>query len=308
MPKIQYLDPRLSTNTLSIIETANTIIDEYSAQGFDLTLRQLYYQFVARDFIPNKQSEYKRLGEIVNNGRLTGLIDWDAITDRTRHLRQLSYWQNPESVIDSAAYSYRLDKWSTQDTRIEVWIEKDALVGVISNVCDELEIPYFSCRGYVSQSEMWAAAMRVRKWSLRRGQETLFLHLGDHDPSGIDMSRDIEDRIRMFLAPDGLEDKFDIRRIALNRDQIDRYNPPPNPAKTTDSRFASYIQHYGAESWELDALEPAMMADLIREVALEYRDVGAWNETVDAEQEAKATIREIGNRFDEIQEFIARPV
>ena len=90
MPKITYKEYRLKQASLDIINQANQIIREYSAQGFDLTLRQLYYQFVSRDLIPNSQREYKRLGSIINKGRLAGLVDWNAIVDRTRNLRGLT--------------------------------------------------------------------------------------------------------------------------------------------------------------------------------------------------------------------------
>ena len=74
---------KFRASSLAIIDQANEIIDEYQADGYDLTLRQLYYQFVARNLIPNSQSEYNKLGTAINNGRLAGLIDWDAIKDRT---------------------------------------------------------------------------------------------------------------------------------------------------------------------------------------------------------------------------------
>src|SRR5512139_1588276 len=161
MPKVCYVPKSFSSNSMSIIEKANEIIAEYARLGFDLTLRQLYYQFVSRALIPNKDTEYKRLGSIINDARLAGLIDWDAITDRTRNLRSLSHWDDPGDIIYSAARSYHINRWEDQEYRVEVWIEKDALVGVIEGVCTDLDIPYFSCRGYTSQSEMWAAAQRL---------------------------------------------------------------------------------------------------------------------------------------------------
>jgi hypothetical protein len=84
MPIIKYKDFNFRSASLSVIELANSIIAEYQAQGYDLTLRQLYYQFVARGIIPNSDAEYKKLGSVINDGRLAGLIDWDSITDRTR--------------------------------------------------------------------------------------------------------------------------------------------------------------------------------------------------------------------------------
>jgi hypothetical protein len=218
--RIQYdfFDRKFSESFKDTVAMANTIIREYTKAGFDLTLRQLYYQFVARGYIKNKDTEYKRLGGIINDGRLAGMIDWDAITDRTRYLRQLSHWDKPEDVIRSAACSYRTRKWADQPERVEVWIEKDALIGVIQPVCESLDVPYFSCRGYVSQSEMWAAAQRIQAYYEmygRQSQRTTIIHLGDHDPSGIDMTRDIEDRISLFLGNsyDLPWKLFDVQRI-----------------------------------------------------------------------------------------------
>lgn len=146
MPRIKYQNIKISPDRLAIINKANEIIEEYEAQGFDLTLRQLYYQFVARDIIPNKQQEYKRLGDIVADGRLAGLIDWDAIVDRTRNLRVRGHWSQPSDIVSAVARQYHIDMWKGQTYRPEVWIEKDALVGVIAGVCEELDVPYFSAR------------------------------------------------------------------------------------------------------------------------------------------------------------------
>lgn len=293
MPKIKYVDKAFRQPALDIIDKANEIINEYKAQGFKLTLRQLYYQFVARDLIPNKQSEYKRLGGIISDGRLAGLIDWLAIEDRTRNLQSLSTWSSPEDIIDASAQSYREDKWADQRTRIEVWIEKDALAGVFADVCEELEVPYFSCRGYTSQSEMWVAAMRLRRYE-RIGQETVILHFGDHDPSGIDMSRDIKDRLYQFNSD------VDVRRIALSMDQIEQYTPPPNPAKEIDPRFVGYQQQYGDESWELDALEPSVLADLVRDNVNTIIDQNKWDESLDEEQTNKDRLTLVKQNWDDI--------
>lgn len=274
MAKICYEPRNFTADTLALIAKANVIVAEYVAQGYDMTLRQLYYQFVSRGFLPNQQKSYNRLASIVNDARLAGLMDWDRIVDRTRNLKSLSHWTDPAQIVAAVAEQFRVDLWDTQPHRVEVWIEKDALVGVIENVCEEFDVPYFSCRGYTSQSEMWAAAMRFvkRKQTARpgqtgpkRGQNTIVLHFGDHDPSGLDMSRDIERRITMFCDHHGAYGAFELRRLALNMDQVREYDPPPNPAKSSDARFAGYQQEHGNESWELDALEPTVIGALIRD-------------------------------------------
>ena len=165
----QFIEKSFATASLDIIRQANAIIRDYAAQGFRLTLRQLYYQFVARDLIPNTQRSYKRLGNIISDARLAGLVDWDAIEDRTRNLESNPHWDDPAAIIAAAARSFRLDKWETQPCRVEVWIEKEALVGVIERICRNLDVDYFACRGYVSQSEQHAAGKRFAGY-LQDGQ------------------------------------------------------------------------------------------------------------------------------------------
>lgn len=276
MPKIEYVPRRFSDKSLAIIENANTIIEEYQKQGFELTLRQLYYQFVSRDLITNTQREYKNLGSIVNDARLAGLIDWDTIIDRTRNLEKNPQWHNAQQFLRSVIPQFQVDRWENQPNRVEVWIEKDALIGVIEKICQRHDVAYFSCRGYTSQSEMWSAAQRLIEYT-DNGQELTILHLGDHDPSGKDMTRDIQSRLELFGA------RVDVRRIALNMSQVRTYNPPPNPCKITDSRAEGYIAEFGTKSWELDALEPQVIADLIQDNLKELRDNDLWQSTIKSE-------------------------
>lgn len=265
--KRAYIDKKFRKSSLTMIEQANEIVEEYQGQGYDLTLRQLYYQFVARDLLPNTIQSYDRLGALISNARLAGLVDWTAIEDRTRSLHKLPSWDSPSDIVEACASQYREDLWRNQPKLIEVWVEKEALAGVFQRVCDELRVPLFSCRGYVSQSAMWRAAMR----HIRGGKRVKILHFGDHDPSGLDMTRDIKDRLETFGS---LADVF---RIALNLDQIEEYGPPPNPAKTTDARYAAYQAQYGDESWELDALEPAVLSQLVEDNVLLVRDQTLWD-------------------------------
>jgi len=278
MPRIAYQEWSPRPETLDLIDKANDIIREYMEEGFDLTLRQLYYQMVARDYIPNTQREYKNLGAAINNGRLAGLIDWYSIIDRTRNLRGIKTWGSPSELIDENIKSFAIDLWKNQPCHIEVWVEKDALVDVIAKACSSHRVDHFSCRGYTSQSELWTAARRLARHEFE-GQETLIIHLGDHDPSGIDMTRDIEARLHMFGA------NTEIKRIALNMDQVEEQSPPPNPAKITDSRIKGYIRQYGRESWELDALSPAYLVGIIEDTIATYIDWDVWEQDAAKEEE-----------------------
>ena len=290
MPKIEYQEYKPRKRSQAIITIANGIISEYAAEGMRLTLRQLYYQFVARDYIPNKQKEYDNLGAIISKARLGGLIDWNAIEDRTRNLVSNSHWRTPGHIIRAAREGFMLDHWKGQPFRVEVWIEKEALVGVIADICNDLDVPYFACRGYVSQSEMWAAAMRLQGYADKR-QAPVILHLGDHDPSGIDMTRDIAARQELFGG------SLDIRRIALNMDQVEKYAPPPNPAKLTDSRCGAYIDEYGPESWELDALEPRVLKALITEHVEGLRNAEIYQKQLKLEDRFKSVLKKVEDNW-----------
>jgi hypothetical protein len=170
------------------------------------------------------------------------------------------------------------------------WIEKDALVGIIQGICHELDVPYLSCRGYTSQSEMWNSAMRLRGL-MRKGLIPVIFHLGDHDPSGKDMTRDIVDRLELFMGGVKLE------RLALNMDQIEEFNPPPSPAKLTDSRCLAYIAEFGDDSWELDALEPAVINGLIRTAVTALIDPLKWRSRERKRRDGRRKLQAIADNW-----------
>lgn len=305
--KIAYESWKPGADALRDVARAEQICLDYEAQGYDLTLRQLYYQFVARGWIPNTVRSYKRLGDIVNKGRLAGLLDWDHIVDRTRSLKSVGHWNSPAQIMRGAANSFRLDKWADQPTRVEVWVEKEALAGVIERVADLNDVPWFSCRGYVSQSELWGASQRIADYMLKgEGQNVVVLHLGDHDPSGIDMTRDINDRLMMFLSGHVSfpEEKLEVRRIALNADQVTLYSPPPNPTKLEDSRAKAYIAEHGMQSWELDALDPATLGALIQDHLDGIRDDELYAAQVADEDQHRAQLTEAAGRWAEVVDFL----
>ena len=293
MPLIQYEQWSPRAATLDTIERANQIIAAYQEQGFDLTVRQLYYQFVARDWIENSERSYKNMVKVIDRGRKAGLIDWEAIVDRTRNLRANPHWDHAAEIIRSAANQFRFDLWADQSYQVEVWIEKDALIGVIEDICRQWDVPFFACRGYNSQSEQWRAGRRFRE-AERAGKVPVVLHLGDHDPSGLDMTDDNESRLRVFAETD-----VAVQRIALNRNQIDRFNPPPNPAKMEDSRAKDYVRLHGGESWELDALEPQVIVDLIDSAISQIVDIKKWEARLAEQQTARGELREIAQRYEE---------
>lgn len=318
MAKIAYIWKRFNAEDTQLIADAEAICNEYARQGYDLTLRGLYYRLVARDLIPhtrlylkdargkwykhpegttNAEPNYKWIGRVLNDARMAGLIDWDHLIDSTRNLQRLSTWESPSDIINGALYSYRENHWEGQPEYVEVWVEKEALASIIGRACDTWQVPYFACRGYTSVSEMHVAAMRLRRHE-DMGQKVTVIHCGDHDPSGIDMTRDIRDRLETFGC------RATVDRIALNMDQIEQYQPPPNPAKTTDSRFEDYEALYGDESWELDALDPATLDELVQEAIQEHLDRDLYDERVEDEERNKRDLETAAERWDEVVTFL----
>lgn len=298
-------------SSLEIVARAAIICADYASQGYSLTLRQLYYQFVSRGWIANNDREYKRLGGIIDDARMAGLLDWDWIVDRTRTLRALPVWGTPHNDGETSAHAFiqsvipqfRTPLWDTQSGRMEVWIEKDALIDVIKRPAERFRMPYFASRGYNSQSNAWAAARRIEGYFDKGAKWVTILHLGDHDPEGLDMTRDIGARFKTFMRGDGFaqeSETFEIRRIALNMNQVEQYNPPPNPAKPTSSRYDTYVESWGETCWELDALDPPTIDALITgEIEAELDQV-AWEEAEKREAAGTALLANVSAHWKDV--------
>lgn len=290
--KQKYQDIKFNNATLALIATMLGVVEDYTAQGFTLTVRQLYYQLVARDIIPNTEKSYKRVTGIVNDARIAGLMDWDAIEDRTRAFVRRTRWRNGEQILQAASDSYHMDMWENQEKRVFVIIEKEALVGVLEPTCNEWDVPILAARGYPSGTVLREFAVKDILPALKHRQTAVIIHLGDHDPSGLDMSRDLRDRMALFsFWP------VELKRIALNMDQIEERKPPPNPAKVTDSRFETYARQFGNESWELDALPPQYLVDLVGAEIKTHCRAAEWAVRREEIEDIQHRIRELAEGF-----------
>lgn len=256
-----------------------------------MTLRQLYYQLVSRDIIPNAQSEYSKLSTLLTEARMYGLIDWDSIEDRIRKPKKASEWKNIPDIVQSAIASYRRNRWIDQDNYLEVWVEKDALSGVLEPITRKYHVNLMVNRGYSSASAMHDASLRLKRQE-QNGKTCYILYLGDHDPSGMDMVRDIKDRLTTFGCT------VEVKRIALNMDQIQSFNPPPNPAKITDPRAKKYIQEFGETSWELDALSPRDLNELLDTEIGELIDREKYNQVCRLEEWERQKLSEVADEIE----------
>jgi hypothetical protein len=312
------LTSNLHRGTRRAIDQINEIIDEYQAQGFVLSVRQIFYQLVARDLIKNTHKEYKRIGQIICSGRDAGLIDWEAIEDRTREVQTHASWESPEDRIERAAASFQRDLWEDQPYRPEIWIEKAALIGVIEPVCDRYRVPYYATRGNNSQTMQHEAGQRFAEY-IEDDLTPVVLFLSDHDPKGLDMHRDNIERLRIYATPNsgytqggadmhyGLIERSDIevRRLGLTMEQVRLYNPPPNIAKESDTTTEAYKAAVGTdECWELDALRPDVIQTLIENELVSMIEANEWNEAGKQEDEERALLKSVAKNWAKVEKLL----
>jgi len=285
----EFVSHNFRKDALDLIETCDQTIKSYMGQGLMLTLRQLYYTLVAAGRIPNEEKSYKRLGAIISDARLAGMLDWSGIEDRVRRPYMPTHWDSIDDIIQSACEQFKLDRREGQETYVELWVEKDALAGVLSPLAQQFHCTLSVNRGYSSQSAMYDAAKRFKEAVFEREQHAVIIYIGDFDPSGEDMVRDVRERLEMFGV------SVDVDKVALTMEQIKKHKPPPNPAKLSDSRAAGYIAKHGQHSWEVDALPPKELQRIAREALAYHTDMEAMSRVKKEEtKQVKATAKKLG--------------
>jgi hypothetical protein len=288
-----------------IVAMVKEITDQYDMK---LTLRQIYYRLVAKEVIPNKISQYKDLSAILVEARKNGDIDSDIFEDKTRTSKvKNTYLNSKKSVMewyfgwmqDNMKY-YSVDRWYKQQSKVFVVLEKQALESVFGQICSKLEITLIVNRGYNSFTQLKELADNMKR--ANPDLPRYFLMFGDFDPTGHDIVRNFRDQITEL---DIAGEYFD---IAINQQQIDQYNLPPQPVKTTDSRAKKFIEDYGSGVVELDALEPHILQDLVETNVNQYFDQNIYEEAMDIQADYRAYLgkvaEKLGDRLPEILEEI----
>jgi hypothetical protein len=270
---------KFNAATKALIERMDQILQEYKDMGYTLTVRQLYYQLVATNVVPNSKRSYKRVVSVAGRARLAGLLDWFSIVDRARNEIFPPHWVDPADATESLAEQFRVDRWINQPNHVEVMLEKDALAGVLEPVCEDLDVRLHPNKGYASLSMMFRHGVRMGTRSRRNIKSVHVIYCGDHDPSGMDMDRDIIERLDLFSQGTSIH----FQRIALTMDQIEEHDPPPQWAKVSDSRYETYVNEFGEDVWELDALEPQTLAGVVKQAVLALRDEDLYEELMKME-------------------------
>jgi hypothetical protein len=278
----KFIDKAFRSETMRLITWADGVCSDYLARGYSLSLRQLFYQGVKDNVYPNSQESYDRLKGAVADGRMAGLIDWDAIVDRGRVPHIVQTWDSPYHIMRSTVEGFKIDKWQDQTNYVVVACEKQALEGVLAPVCRKLEVPFHSNKGYSSATAMYDLGKELQERTVAGRKKCHVIYFGDFDPSGVHMSTDVADRLALFSQSD-----ITVHRAALTMRQIERHNLIPNPTKMSDSRAPEYVAKYGNESWELDALDVELLATICRNGVLSLRDEDKWNDSCYKEEELR---------------------
>ena len=230
--------------TLAMLDVAQEVLRE----THPMTVRQVYYQLVSRQVIKNNRSQYSAVSNLLRDARKDGVIPWEWIEDRTRRPRPVQMWDDLADFIETVRRAYRRDVWPAQPEYLEVWLEKDALSGIFEDVLQPYGVTLNVGKGYDGWDSIHNAADRYKD-----GDGVTVLYFGDLDPSGEDMVRSLRARLAF------LDCNPEIVKCALTRDDVRRYNLPPDFAKKTDTRRAKFVAEHGDIAVELDALPVAVL-------------------------------------------------
>lgn len=241
---------------------------------YPLTLRQVYYQLVAKNLIKNTRSRYNMLSTLVKQMRLDGLLPWDVIEDRTRRVSGKRGFNDPDEFIKQKVKGFLkgYSRCLVQDQRnyVEIWVEKDALSRIFEDMAWTYCIRCVTCKGFVSTTFVNDYAVRARK-AQGQGQRPVILYFGDCDPSGIEMFESTQYSLQYEHNLSGI----DYQRIALNPEQVETYELPISfdAIKTKDTRTPAYRKKYGDIAVELDALHPKLLKELTEEALADVLDI-----------------------------------
>jgi len=272
---------KFQKKTVELMGKVKGILKEYKQQGIKITLRGLFYQLVSRDIIPNNSKSYGKLSRDLTKARYSGLIAWDSIVDNSNFLDICNFFSNVEDLIKAAKQSYRLDRWADQNCYIEVWVEKDALRSVVQPITNKYQINLFIPGGRVSTTMIYDASRRFEVQQ-QKGKKCILFYLGDYDPCGLDMIlRDIPKRFET------LENDITIIPLALTVEQIEQFDLPTDQiTKTKDNNRGWYSKLTSTDKcWELDALKPTVIQEIIEKSILDFLDMDKYSLIVEKEKE-----------------------
>lgn len=273
--------------TKRLIDAALSILEREQP----MTIRQLFYRLVSIGEIQNSLRFYQRVSRVMTKAREDRRCPWGWIVDRSRPAYQPSVWANPSGYAEAVKRSYRKDYWASQPVHVEVWTEKDAIIGAIEEVTEEFGVTVRVYRGFQSTTRVNEIASILRSTD----KPNIVFFLGDHDPSG----RCIEDEGYGRLGKHG-SGEFELKRLAIHKEDIQRFGLPPLRVKPTDSRTRGFLREYGPDCVELDALPPSELRRRLRDAITAAIDAEKWNRAIQVEKAELASIIATVNKWPTI--------
>lgn len=270
-----------STNrrTRADMETIRAAIYDALAADYPMTVRQVFYQLVSRGAIGKTEPEYHQtVIRLLKEMRVAGEIPFDWVSDNKRWMRKPTTYDSLRGMLEITKQTYRRALWSNQDCYVEVWLEKDALAGVLFEETAPWDVPLMVTRGYASLSYLYEAARAIAAVE----KPARIFYFGDWDPSGLDITRNTESRLREF-APDA---EIEFTRVSVTESQIHSLSLPTRPTKKTDSR----AKDFDGDSVEVDAIPARELRRLCRGVIEHFIDHDALSALRLVEEQERATL------------------
>ena len=260
--------------TLALEKAIIDIVEERSP----ITVRGVCYALFVRQMISSMEvSNTARISRIMTDMRESEALDWELIVDGSRAVERVNMWRNSSALIKAAVDQYRRNNWQEQPTIVEVWSEKSTVQGVLAPVLDELGVTFRVMKGFGSCTALMQAATDSITNSVNC-QSTVVLYIGDHDPSGLYMSEvDLPKRLKRYGGRQVIE------RIAILR--ADTVDLPHFEVATKrgDPRHDWFVEHHGRRCWELDAMDPNVLRDRVRNEIESFIDKRLWNRAIEIE-------------------------
>ena len=315
-PRSEKVGRGKAASTVALERAASDVL---AASPYAMTLRQLYYALISAGALPKVEAAYGRLKRVMRELREDGTVPWEWLVDHTRSVFQARTWDGLAGLLADSARLYRRDLMRSQPVAIQLWAESDSIGSVIARTADRYTIPTFIGRGYSARGYLWAAAQDAVQ-AHQAGKQVHILHVGDHDPSGEDIFRDVSETLRLYaIAVETARPAAHIRdvlalraeawcigdiaevlaletpwlscdRLALTADQIEEYGLPVRPPKTSDVRAARFT---GRGSVEVEALPVDVLLAIVEEAILARIDAGA----LAAAELAEESEREVAHRI-----------
>jgi hypothetical protein len=278
--------PRKRRRTKAQIETDLDRLLALAEEHQPLTVRGGFYLYSTRGFVVKTEAGYDQVQRDLLKLRRTERMPYEWISDSTRWMRKPKTYSSKRAALLALSSSYRRALWDSQDVYVEVWCEKDALAGTIMPVTREWDVPLMVSRGFASETYCYEAAMVLAE----QGKPCFIYYLGDHDPSGVLIDPSIEEKLRRF-APDA---DISFERLAVLPWQIKKWGLPTRPTKRVNN---SHAKRFKGDSVELDAIPPAQLRALVREVIEEHIDqqaLQALRAQEERERQALKTLAALG--------------